>query len=101
MNIEKMSLSELTALNARVEAAIPRVRARELETARKELTDLAAAKGYSLKELIGKTPRKAKAAKASSKLRDAKTGVIWAGRGRIPRNFDKSRAEPYVTVGVI
>lgn len=101
MNIEKMSLSELTALNARVEAAIPKVKARELEMARKEIADLAASKGYTLKELLGKTPRKAKTAKASSKFRDAKTGVIWAGRGRIPRNFDKSRAEPYLTVGVI
>lgn len=88
MNIEKMSLSELTALNARVEAAIPKVKARELEMARKEIADLAASKGYSLKELIGKTTVKARPAK----YRDTKSGVLWSGRGRMPRGFDRTQA---------
>lgn len=91
MNIEKMSLAELTALNARVEAAIPKVKARELEMARKELADLAASKGYTLKELVGKTPRKAKATGSTGKMRDPK-GLIWAGRGRMPKGFDRTQA---------
>ena len=93
MNIDKLSLAELKALNERVSAMIPKVRARELEAARKELHDLAAAKGYSLKELTATARQPRMAMKPAAKLRDAKSGVIWSGRGRMPKNFDRTRAE--------
>lgn len=96
MNIDKLSLSELKALNDSVAAMIPKVRARELEAARKEIADLAAAKEYSVAELVGKPAKARRHYKPSAKLRDIKSGVIWSGRGRMPKGFDKSRAEAMV-----
>ena len=99
MNIEKLSLAELVKLNERVTAALPIARAREMSAARKELSDLVAAKGFTLTELIGTAPKgrrttvKASGSprKSSTKMRDPK-GVIWAGRGRMPKGFDKASA---------
>jgi len=104
MNIDKMTYAELTELNARVTKALPDARVRELEAIRKTVTDLVAARGFSVTDLLSarefgalidtpiqattKRPRKAKAA---TKMRDAK-GVIWAGRGRQPKGFDKASA---------
>lgn len=95
MNVEKLSLAELKALNDRVAAAIPVARAREMSAARKELADLAASKGFALKELLAApAPRRAKTPrKPSTKMKDAK-GVIWEGRGRMSKNFDKATAVP-------
>ena len=74
MNIEKLTLVELKKLNDRIAAALPIARARELSTARKELADLAASKGFALKELLAApAPRRAKGErKPSTKMRDAK-----------------------------
>lgn len=99
MNIEKLSLAELKKLNDRIAVALPIARARAMSIARKELADLVAAKGFTLTELIGTAPKgrrsTAKPAgtprKAPAKLRDSK-GVIWAGRGRMPKGFDKASA---------
>ena len=94
MNVEKLSLVELTALNEKVVAQIPIARKRELDAARKELADLAAAKGYSIRELLDapKTRRgTGRARRPATKMRDAK-GVIWAGRGRMPKGFDRASA---------
>lgn len=95
MNIEKLSLAELTKLNERVAAAIPLARVRELSAARKELADLAASKGFALKELLDTAPKAKRASgalrKPSTKMRDAK-GVIWAGKGRLPNGFDRASA---------
>ncbi len=95
MNIEKLSLAELTKINERITAALPIARARELAAARKELADLAATKGFPLTELLGTTTKASRVRgpdrKPSVKMRDAK-GLIWAGRGRVPKNFDKATA---------
>lgn len=97
MNVEKLSLNELTALHARIATALPIARARELAAVRKDMEALAAAKGFAISELIGttttpKTKRaSATARKPSIKMRDAK-GVIWAGRGRTPTGFDRASA---------
>lgn len=97
MNVEKMSLTELTALHARIATALPIVRARELAAVRQEMADLATSKGFAISELVGpltttKTNRaSATARKPATKMRDAK-GVIWAGRGRTPTGFDRASA---------
>ena len=97
MNVEKLSLTELKALHARIATALPIVRARELAAVRQEMADLATSKGFAISELVGpltttKTKRaSATARKPSVKMRDAK-GVIWAGRGRTPNGFDRASA---------
>tara|TARA_R110000868_G_scaffold279539_1_gene539608 strand:+ start:125 stop:412 length:288 start_codon:yes stop_codon:yes gene_type:complete len=91
MKVEKLSLVELTALNRRIEAAIPIARNRELGEVRKQLSEMAAKSGFKLSDLFGvnATIRKP----VAPKYRDRETGVMWAGRGRPPRQFDRSRAE--------
>ena len=95
MNVEKLSLTELTALHARIATALPIARARELAAVRKDMEALAAAKGFAISELVGTstTTKRASATarKPSTKMRDAK-GVIWAGRGRTPTGFDRASA---------
>tara|TARA_R110000822_G_scaffold21722_12_gene68752 strand:+ start:1569 stop:1874 length:306 start_codon:yes stop_codon:yes gene_type:complete len=95
MNVEKLSLTELKALHARIATALPIVRARELAAVRQEMADLATSKGFAISELVGpstKTKRAgATARRPSVKMRDAK-GVIWAGRGRTPNGFDRASA---------
>ncbi len=94
MNIEKLSLPELKALAAKVDAQIPVARARELDAARKELTALAQARGFTLRDLreMHEPRTQKRQRKASVQLRDPK-GLVWAGRGRMPKGFDRSRAE--------
>lgn len=93
MNIETMKLADLVKLNAKVEALIPVARARELEAARNEFAALAKAKGFTVKDLIGSKPKRTYARRKAptGQLRDAK-GVIWAGRGRMPKGFDRKTA---------
>ena len=95
MNVEKLSLTELTALHARIATALPIARARELAAVRKDMEALAAAKGFAISELVDTTTKtkraSATARKPATKMRDAK-GVIWAGRGRTPTNFDRASA---------
>ncbi len=95
MNIEKLSLPELKALAAKVDAQIPVARARELDAARKEIAALAEARGFTLRDIREMQERLAprRQRKASTQLRDMKNGLVWAGRGRMPKGFDRSRAE--------
>lgn len=96
MKIENLSYAELVQINERVTKAMPEARARELTAARKIVADIATEKGFALTELLGQsaTPAAAKRqrkARTSTKMRDG-AGVIWAGRGRQPKNFDKTTA---------
>jgi DNA-binding protein H-NS len=94
-NLDKMSLSELTKLKSRVDAAIPKAEAREKAEARAEILALAERRGFSISDIIGSKPAKAKpAGKVPPKWIDSQTGVKWTGRGRTPRNFDKARSQP-------
>ena len=94
-SVDRMSLSELRELNSRVEAAIQIARDREAKELRQQLTEMAAKSGFKLAELFGSNAgAKATLRKTlAPKYRDRETGVPWAGRGRYPKNFDRSRAE--------
>tara|TARA_R110000868_G_scaffold362852_3_gene625107 strand:+ start:70 stop:357 length:288 start_codon:yes stop_codon:yes gene_type:complete len=91
MKVEKLSLVELTELNRRIEAAIPIARSREEGELRKQLSEMAAKSGFKLSDLFGASATIRKP--IAPKYRDRKTGVMWTGRGRPPRMFDKARAE--------
>ena len=98
MNLDKFSLKDLTVLRAKVDAQLPLTRARDIDAAKAEMLALAAARGFALADLMGDRRPHAPARKArkprrpSTKLRDVKTGILWAGRGRPPKGFDRSRA---------
>jgi DNA-binding protein H-NS len=94
-NLDKLSLSELTKLKSRVDAAIPKAEAREKAEARAEILALAEKRGFTIADIIGSKPVKAKqTGKVPPKWIDSQTGVKWTGRGRTPRNFDKARSQP-------
>lgn len=90
-SIDKMSLPELRALNEKVNGAIEAAKDREKAALRDELAAMAAKSGFKIGELFG-----AKSVMKHSmlpKYRDKQTGATWVGRGRMPRDFDRSRAE--------
>lgn len=93
MNIDKMTLAELTNLNKAVEAALPVAKAREAADLHAELSKMASDRGFKLGELFGAKSVLA-SRRGSARFIDPKTGVTWSGRGRIPRNFDRSRSQP-------
>lgn len=88
MDLNRMSLSDLMSLNERVEAAITVARSRERDKLKAELAAMAARHGFKLNDIFGGVKQV-----VSPKFRDRKTGVLWSGRGRCPRNFDRARAE--------
>ena len=98
MNIEKMSLSDLKAMLARVEAEIPRARAREAQAVREQVSKLLEAKGLKLSDVMGaagSARRSTKGRIVPVKFRDPKSGAEWSGRGRKPRWFDPKHSERF------
>ena len=93
-NLDKLSLPDLMKLKARVDAAIPKAEAREKAEARAEILALAERRGFALSDIIGSPAKSKKPGKVPPKWIDSQTGVKWTGRGRTPRNFDKSRQQP-------
>ena len=81
-NLENMSFSELTAMQARIERMKVEKQTAERLALRQKLTDMAKEHGFDIHDLIGKT-RKGKGTVAV-KYRDA-SGNTWTGRGRMPR----------------
>lgn len=91
-SIDKMSLPELRTLSQKVEAAIGAAREREKEELRKELLAIAEKRGFKVGDLFG--AKKQLRQSMGPKFRDPISGATWVGRGRMPRNFDRARAEP-------
>jgi DNA-binding protein H-NS len=81
--LEKMSLKELNALQAKIEAAIAEKRVSERHEIRQKMEELARASGFSASELFG--GRKGKGSKVAAKYRNPKDpSQTWTGRGRRP-----------------
>lgn len=94
VNLEALSLADLTDLNKRVEVAIVAATEREKAELKAEMQALAAKRGLSLSEILGSGKPSPRKVVNLTPWRDKKTGATWAGRGRYPPNFDKSRAAP-------
>lgn len=94
VNLEVLSLADLTDLNKRVEVAIVAATEREKVALKAEMQALAARRGLSLSEILGSGKSSPRKVVNLTPWRDKKTGATWAGRGRYPPNFDKSRAAP-------
>lgn len=96
MNLSKLSTKELEALLKRIPAEIDKRAKQEKSQLLKEFAQIATKRGYSLKELVGKTappvkrtPTKSKKAGTRKPVavkyrhpQDAK--LTWTGRGRKP-----------------
>lgn len=100
VDLDKMSLAQLTKLNERIERAMPAARTRTIAESRKDFEAVAERHGLSFATLVrGETPRrvhkkpgKAPFTKLAPKWIDRESGIKWVGRGRIPKGFDKARA---------
>ena len=81
--LEKMSLKELTGLQAKIKAAIQEKRVGERREMRAKMEEMARASGFSVAELFvrGKGSR----GKVAPKYRNPKDPTqTWTGRGRRP-----------------
>ena len=88
MDLSNLSIAELKDLQARIPEAIAKKKNEDKQKVTDELKALAAAKGYSLDELIGKTrgPRKGSTrGPVAVKYRHPDNSALtWTGRGRKP-----------------
>ena len=85
INVEKMSLKELVALQARLEKAIAEARRRERSEVKEKIAALAVNSGFSVAELFG-AGRGLKGSKVAPKYMNADNkSETWTGRGRQPR----------------
>ena len=85
INVDKMSLQELVALQPRLEEAIAEARQRERSEIKEKIAALAAGSGFSVSELFG-TVRGLKGSKVAPKyMNPDNRSETWSGRGRQPR----------------
>src|SRR5690348_15922933 len=81
--LEKMSLKELNALDAKIKAAIDEKRVSGRAEMRSKMEEMARASGFSVSELFG--GRRGKGGKSVAKYRNPKDpSQTWTGRGRRP-----------------
>ena len=85
INLEKMDLNELKALQKDVEKAITTYHAKKRKEALSAVEAVAREKGYSLAELTGSVPSKKSGPKAAPKYSHPENAAMtWTGRGRQP-----------------
>ena len=91
MDISKLTTKELQALLKRIQKEIIKRNQREKSKLLEDIAQIASKHGYSLKDLIGKTPRSGKAKKARARKPVAvkyshpeQANLTWTGRGRKP-----------------
>lgn len=86
MNLSDLTIAELKELQVRIPLEIQKRYSEEKEKALKELTALAASRGFSLDELLAKKSSKNDTRKAVAiKYRHPSDATLtWTGRGRKP-----------------
>lgn len=90
-DLEDMSLGELKALQKKVTKAIETYEDRQKNQAIAALEAKAKEMGFSLSELTGVAPGKAKRTAAAPKYRHPEDpGVTWTGKGRQPAWFKQA-----------
>jgi len=93
VKLDKMSVRELEALQAKIRAELPRRKQQELTALRAKVADLAKKSGLEPKDLLHSPTGRSRKNKLTA-WKDQKTGVIYGGAGRHPEGFDKARAVP-------
>ena len=82
VNVDRMTVKELLALEVKLQKAIALARKRERTNVKQELAALAEKRGFTLSELVdGRSKRKSVAPKYANPDDPSET---WAGRGRKP-----------------
>lgn len=88
MDLSKLSLTELTELQARLPEAIAKKKSEEKQNVLEETKAFLAAKGYSIDDLLGKTRGLRKTGSrgpVAVKYRHPQdSNLAWTGRGRKP-----------------
>ena len=86
INLNKMSLKDLLALQADLEAAVANARLREKQEVLSEMEALAQERGFSINELVGGKGRgRGKGSVSSAKYANPDNRAeTWTGRGRKP-----------------
>ena len=90
MNIDTMNTKQLRHLKERIDAVIADKQAQARSELAARFHAMAADAGLDLSDVVGR-PKKIK--RTGQKWRDTKTGAVWSGMGRTPKNFDRKRAE--------
>ena len=85
IDLEKMSLKELKALQTQVTRHIADFEERRKREARKELEEKARDLGFSLEEIVGAKPSRKRAPAKAKYANPANKSETWSGRGRRPR----------------
>lgn len=83
INVDKMTLKDLLALEAQLGPAIAAARDRERHDLRRKMESLAAAQGFSVADLFGTARGKGKVSVAKYANPDNRSET-WTGRGRKP-----------------
>ena len=86
INVDKMSLKELVALDEKIQGALVQARKKAHGEVKQKLTDLAGEHGFSLNELFGggRGPGKQKAVGVAKYANPENKSDTWTGRGRKP-----------------
>ncbi len=94
LNIDSMNPKQLRHLRDKIDETILEKQAEAKKLLRERFAAMAAEVSLDVSDILGTgRPKGAKSHTAASrKYRDTKTGVTWAGRGRLPKNFDRRRA---------
>jgi DNA-binding protein H-NS len=86
MDITKLNLTELTALRDQISDQIKLLNEKQILDAKKQIQEIAASAGISLRDLIEIKSFKKTSGPVAAKYRDpANADNVWSGRGRQPR----------------
>ena len=85
INVEKLSLKELVALDGKIQNAITEARARERSELKSKVAELALSHVFSVSELFGgKAAAKSKSHSIAKYANPDDATDTWSGRGRRP-----------------
>lgn len=87
LDLNTLSLKDLKDLNAKSAKAIATFEDRRRKEALSELEEKARSLGFSLSELTGAAPVRARAAAVAKFANPENAADTWSGRGRKPRWF--------------
>lgn len=84
MNVDKLNLRELTALQQKLSIAIATARSREITHVRQKVAEFASEHGFSVTELFGGRTSKGKRISTVKYADPNDAMATWKGRGRKP-----------------
>ena len=90
LDLNNLSLTELTDLQSQVAKAISGYEDRRKREALAELEEKAKAMGFSLAELTGVTAGRKRSPSVAKYANPANSADTWSGRGRKPRWFTEA-----------